>query len=200
MVQNRRVGSPAPISRRHASLVPRTQSHSQPPTSGLNARKSVTLWCCPPHHHCLRAACCVAVGRLHVVPCCSAAHITTTTTTCALPVMLPSGGCMLCRTVVLPASPPLPAHCLPCCRWVVACHATLWCCLHCHCCHHLHAACCVAIGWLRVMPHCGAARIATTATAACTLPVMLPSGGVVLQGAAARPHHATVGQLHVMWR
>jgi len=157
------------------------------------------LWCCPPCHRCLRAACCVAVRWLHVVPHCGTAHVATAATTCVLPVVLLSGSCMSCHAVVLPALPLLPAHCLLCRRWAVACHAVLWCYPHCHHHCHLHTACHVAIGWLRVVPRCGAAHIAAAA-ATCTLPVMLLLGGVVLQGAAAHPHPATIGQLHVVWR
>src|SRR5712675_37496 len=73
----------------------------------------VTLWCCLPCRCCLRTACHVAIRWLHVVPRCGAAHVTAA---CALPVMLPSGGCVLCCAVVLPASLPLPppACCLSC--------------------------------------------------------------------------------------
>src|SRR5712671_4063456 len=149
---------------------------------------------------------------------CGAAHLATAAATCVLPVVLrcgaarltaaacallavsPSGGCVLCRTVVLPASPlppppvvlpsggcasccavvlpasPLPARHLLCCpprRCLRAtCRAALWCCPPRHRC--LHAACCVAIGQLCVVPRCGAAHLAA---AACALPAVSPSGG-----------------------
>src|SRR5712672_2190310 len=108
--------------------------------------------CCPPRRRCLHAA-------------------------CTLPAVSPSGGCVSCRAVVLPTLPLLPARCLPCCRRAVACRAALWCCLHHHCHRHLRAACRVAVRRLRVVPRCGAARLATTA---CALPAVSPSGSCVL--------------------
>src|SRR5712672_2889700 len=118
------------------------------------------LWCCPPCRHCLRAACRVAVGRLRVVLHCGAARIAAATAACTLPVVLPSGGCVSCRAVVLPASPPLPVRCLPCHRRAVACRAARWCCpLRRPRRRRLRAACRVAVGRLRVVPCCGAARI-----------------------------------------
>src|SRR5712671_4152052 len=117
-----------------------------------------------------RLATAAATCALPVVPRCGAARLAAAA--CALPAMLPLGGCASCHAVVLPASPPLlpPARCLSCCRQAVACRVTLWCCLPRHRC--LRAACHVTVGQLRVVPHCGAAHI----TAACALPVVLPSG------------------------
>src|SRR5712672_2317855 len=77
------------------------------------------LSCCPPRRRCLHAACRVAIGRLCVVPRCGAAHLAAAA--CVLPAVLLSGGCASCCAVVLPASPPLPAHCLLLHRWVVGC-------------------------------------------------------------------------------
>src|SRR5712672_3629786 len=140
------------------------------------------LWCCPCRRcHCrLLAACRVAVRRLHVVPHCGAACIAAAAAACALPVVLPSGGCVSCRAVVLPASPPLPARCLPCHRRAVACRAALWCCpRRRRRRRRLRAACRVAVGRLRVVPCCGAARITTTAAAAAALLIVSLSGSCV---------------------
>src|SRR5712672_3381475 len=82
------------------------------------------------------------------------------------PPLPPPACCLSCCAVVLPASPLLPVRCLPCRRRAVVCHAALWCCPRRHRHRHLHAACCVAVGQLHVVPHCGAARLTTTA---CTL-------------------------------
>src|SRR5882757_3095540 len=102
---------------------------------------------------------------------CGAARLATAA--CTLPAVSPSGGCVSCRAVVLPTSPPLPARCLPCCRRVVARRAALWCCPpRCHC---LRAACRVAVGRLRVVLRCGAARLAAAA-ATCAPPVVLRCG------------------------
>jgi len=140
-----------------------------------------------------------------------------------LPPLPPPACCLSYCAVVLPASPPLPVRCLPRRRRVVACCAALWCCprRRCHrrllccrravahraalwcylpcCCHHcLCAACHVAIRWLHVVLHCGAAHIPT----ACVLPVMLLSGGCMLcctSVAAARlaePSRSQAGLSH----
>jgi len=115
------------------------------------------LWCCPPCRRCLRAACHVAVGRLRVMLRCGAAHVVAATAACVLPVVLLSGGCVSCRTVVLPASPPPqpPARCLSC-----------------------------AIGRSCVVSRCGAACLTT---AACALPAVSPSGGCVSCHAVVLP-------------
>src|SRR5712675_206842 len=131
-----------------------------------------------------RLATTAATCMLPVVPRCGAACLAAAAAAaCAPPVMLPSGGCasccavvlptsppppppvrrLSCCAVVLPTSPPLPARCLPCRRRAVACRAALWCCLPRHRC--LRAACRVTVGRLRVMPRCGAARIAAAACA-----------------------------------
>src|SRR5712671_6751772 len=110
-----------------------------------------------------RLATAAATCALPVVPRCGAARLAAAA--CALPAMSPLGGCVSCHTVVLPASLPLPppVRCLSCCRRAVACRAALWCWPHRHRCCRLHAACHVAIGRLRVVPCCGAARIAAAA-------------------------------------
>src|SRR5712672_1279460 len=108
-----------------------------------------------------RLATAAATCVLPVVLRCGAARLATAA--CVLPAVSPSGGCVSCRAVVLPASPPPlpPAHCLSCCRRAVACRAALWCCPHCrrrrHCCRAAH---CVAVGQLRVVQRCAAAHAA----------------------------------------
>src|SRR5712672_4620656 len=108
----------------HAVVLPMSPP-PPPPACCLSCCRRVVacramLWCCLPCHRCLCTACHVAVGQLHVMPHCGAAYVATATATCTLPVMLPSGGCVSCRAVVLPASPP-PACCLSCCCWAVLC-------------------------------------------------------------------------------
>src|SRR5712672_1551852 len=129
-----------------------------------------------------------ATCTLPVVPRCGAARLAAAA--CVLPAVSPSGGCVSCRTVVLPASPPLPARCLPCRCRAVACRAALWCCLRRRCHRRLRAACRVAVGRLRVVPRCGAAPLATAAcAAACRVTVgrlrVVPCCGAARVAAAA---------------
>src|SRR5712671_387950 len=117
-----------------------------------------------------RLATAAATCVLPVVLRCGAARLAAAA--CALPAISPSGGCVSCRTVVLPVSPPppLPVRRLSCCRWVVACRAALWCCPPCRC---RRCLCCLRC--LRAT--CRAARLAAAAAvcAACAPPVMLPA-------------------------
>src|SRR5712671_1959936 len=117
-----------------------------------------------------RLATAAATCVLPVILRCGAARLAAAA--CALPAISPSGGCVSCRTVVLPVSPPppLPVRRLSCCRWVVACRAALWCCPPCRC---RRCLCCLRC--LRAT--CRAARLAAAAAvcAACAPPVMLPA-------------------------
>src|SRR5712671_440178 len=136
-----------------------------------------------------RLATAAATCVLPVVLRCGAARLAAAA--CALPAISPSGGCVSCRTVVLPVSPPppLPVRRLSCCRWVVACRAALWCCPPCRCrrclcclrclratCRAARLAAAAAACAPRVVLRCGAACLAA---AACTLPAVSPSGGCV---------------------
>src|SRR5712671_1884535 len=149
--------------------------------------------CCHHHHTTRHVACSLCCHHHHchwhtahhvTLGSCMSCHAVVLPTSPPLPAVSPSGGCVLCHAVVLPAllpPPPLPVRCLLCCRQVVAHCAALWCCLRCR---HLRTACCVAVGRLHVMLHCGAAHLTTTS---CVLPAMSPLSGCMSCRAVVLP-------------